>query len=96
MKDIHIKPQDRLAYMEKKKMKLISAGHYMNDETFLSYVLTSLPQEEYQTLIVVLKDKLRKGTLTIEEAENLLDDKFKAMKDINGWNEEGEEHALVV
>ena len=42
------------------------------------------------------KDKLRKGTLTIEEAENSLDDKFEAMTDINGWNEEGEENALVV
>ena len=56
----------------------------------------SLPQEEYQTMILVLKDKLRKVTLAIEEEENSLDDKFEAMKDISGWNEEGEEHALVV
>ena len=26
-------------------MELISAGHNMNDETFLTYVLMSLPQE---------------------------------------------------
>ena len=32
----------------------------------------------------------------IEEAENLLDDKFEAMKELNGWNEEGEEHALLI
>ena len=32
-----------------------------------------------KTMILVLKDKLRKGTLTIEKIENLLVDKFKAI-----------------
>ena len=32
----------------------------------------------------------------IEEAESLLDDKFEAIKELNDWNKEGEEHALVV
>ena len=62
---------------------------------FLTYVLMSLPQEEYQTMILVLKVKLRKGALTIEEAKNLLDDKFEAMKELSGWNEEGEDHLVV-
>ena len=38
----------------------------MNDETFLSYALMSLPQEEYQKRVLVLKGYLRKGTLTIK------------------------------
>ena len=59
-----------------RRTQLIHADHNMNKETFLTYILTSLPQEEYQAMILVLKDKLRKGTLTVEEAENLLDDKF--------------------
>ena len=50
----------------RRKMKMINAGHYMNDETFLSYALMSLPQDEYQKRILVLKGYLRKGTLTIE------------------------------
>ena len=45
---------------------------------------------------MALKDKLRKGTLTVKEAENLLDDKFDAMKDINCWNEEAGKHVLVL
>ena len=53
----------------------------MDDETFLMYFLMSLPQEEYQTMILVLKDKLRKGTWMLKETEILLDDKFEAMKD---------------
>ena len=68
----------------------------MDHETYLIYVLVSLPQEEYQATVLLLKDKLRTCTLLIEETENLLDDKLKAMKELNGWSEEGEEHALVV
>ena len=57
-------------------MELINAGCYMSYGTFLAYVLKSI--EEYQTMILALKHKVRKGTLTIEETENLLDDKFEA------------------
>ena len=53
MEDVHIKPQDWLAYMEKKKLYVINTGHYINYEAFLTYVLISLPQEEYQTMILV-------------------------------------------
>ena len=67
----------------------------MDHETYLIYVLVSLPQEEYQATVLLLKDKLRTCTLLIEETENLLNDKLKAMKELNGWSEEGEEHALV-
>ena len=47
-------------------------------------------------MILVLENKLRGGTLTIEEAENLLDDKFEGMNELSGGNEKGEENALVV
>ena len=61
-------------------------GYIMDDETYLTYVLASLPQEEDQTMMFVHKDKLRRGKLMIEEAK----------KELKGWNEEWEEHALVV
>ena len=66
LKDIHIKPQDWLAHMEKKK-KVINAGYIMDDETYLMYVLALLPQEQYQTRIFILKDQLRRGTLMIKK-----------------------------
>ena len=81
--------------MEKKKNELTNAGYIIDNETYLTYDLESFPQGD-QTMILVPKDKLRRGTLMIEAAENLLDDKFEAMKDLNGWNEEGEKQALVV
>ena len=44
----------------------------MDNETYLTYVLVSFPQEEYHTKSLVLKDKLRKRTLKPLETENLL------------------------
>ena len=43
----------------------------MDDESFLTHVMASLPQEEYQATILTLKAKLRESELMIEEAENL-------------------------
>ena len=37
--------------------------------------------------ILTLKEKVREDTLSIEEAEPLMDEKYKAMKDMNGWTE---------
>ena len=68
----------------------------MDDESFLKDVLASLPQEEYQATIITLKAKLREDMLSIDEAETLLDDKYEAMKEINGSTDEGDELALLV
>ena len=91
-----MKLQDWMAHMEKKRNELETAGHEMDDETFLTYIMASLPQEEYQATILTLKAKLREGDLTIAEAGTLLDDKFEAMKEVQGWTENGDEHALLV
>ena len=68
----------------------------MDDETFLTYVLASIPQEEYQATIITLKAQLWDGMLSIDDAETLLDDKYEAMKEINGSTDEGDELALLV
>ena len=58
--------------------------------------MASLPQEEYQATILALKAKLRNDDLTIDQAETLLDDKYEAMQEVQGWTEEGDELALLV
>ena len=40
----------------------------MDDETFLTHVMASLPQEDYQATILTLEAKLRDDDLKIEEA----------------------------
>ena len=96
MENIQMKPQDWIAHMERKRNELENSGHDIDDETFLTHVMASLPQEEYQTTILTLRAKLREDDLTIQEAETLLDDKYEAMKEIQEWTEDGDVLALLV
>ena len=91
-----MKPQDWMAHMERKRNELENTGHEMDDETFLTPVMVSLPQEEYQTTILTLKANLREDDLMIQEAHTLLDDNYEVMKEVQGWNEDGDELALLV
>ena len=69
-------------------------GHIMDDETFITHLLNSLPQTVYEGAILVIKDKLRKGTVDIPEIEQVLEDKYLAMKHAKGWEEEEDDYAL--
>ena len=72
----------------------MNTGHIMNDETFIAHLLKSLPRAEYEGAILVMKDKLRKGPVEIPEIEQVLEDKYQAMKQTKGWEEEDDEYAL--
>ena len=85
---------DWITFMEKKRAELMNTGHIMNDETFITHLLNSLPQTEYEGAILVIKDKLRKGPVEIPEIEQVLEDKYQAMKHVKGWEEEEEDYAL--
>ena len=80
--------------MEKKQAELMNTGHIMDDETFITHLLNSLPQTEYEGAILVIKDNLRKGTVEIPEIEQILEDKYQAMKHAKGWEEEEDDYAL--
>ena len=54
---------DWITFMEKKCAELMNTGHIMDDETFITLLLNSLPQTEYEGAILVIKDKLRKGSV---------------------------------
>ena len=85
---------DWITFMEKKRAELMNTGHTMDDETFITHLLNSLPQTEYEGVILVTKDKLRKGTLEIPEIKQVLEDKYQAMKHAKGWEEEEDDYAL--
>ena len=90
------RPMDWIAFLEKKRSELMNTGHIMSDETFITHVLNSLPQTVYEGAILVIKDKLRKSILQITEIEQILEDKFQAMKQAKGWEEEEDDYALFV
>ena len=85
---------DWLTSMEKKQAELMNTGHIMDYETFIAYLLNSLPQSEYEGAILVIKDKLRKGPVELPEKEQVLEDKYQAMKHSKGWEEEEDDYAL--
>ena len=88
------KLMDWISFMEKKRAELLNTGHIMDDETFITHLLNSLPQTIYEGAILVIKDKLRKGTVEIPEIEQVLEDKYQAMKQAKGWEEEEDDYAL--
>ena len=73
----------------------MNTGHIMDDETFITHLLNSLPQTVYEGAILIIKDKLIKGTVEITEIEQILEDKFQAMKQAKGWEEEEDDYALL-
>ena len=85
---------DWITFMEKKRAELMNTGHIMDDESFSTHLLNSLPQTEYEEAILVIKDKLRKGPVKIPEIEQVLEDKYQAMKHAKGWEEEEDDYAL--
>ena len=79
-----------------KRSELMNTGHIMSDGTFITHLLNSLPQTVYEGAILVIKEKLRKSILEITEIEQILEDKFQAMKQAKGWEEEDDDYALFV
>ena len=71
----------------------MNTGRTMDDETCITHLLNSLPQTEYKGAILIIKDKLRKGTVEIPEIEQVLEDKYLAMKHAKGWEEEEDDYA---
>ena len=88
------RPIDWITFMEKKRAELMNTGHIMDDEMFITHLLNSPPQSEYEGAILVIKDKLRKGPVEIPEIEQVLEDKYQAMKHAKGWEEEEDDYAL--
>ena len=83
-----------LAFMEKKHTELMNTQHRMDDEMFISHLLNSLPQSEYEGAILIIKDKLRNENVELSEIEPILQDKYQAMKHAKGWGEEDDDYAL--
>ena len=74
--------------------ELSNTGHMMDDETFITHLLSSLQKSEYEGAILVIKDKLRNGDVDLPEFEQILDDKYQSMKHVKGWGKEEDGYAI--
>ena len=66
----------------------------MDDETFITHLLNSLPQAEYEGAILVINQRLRGSTCDLAQVEQLLEEKYLSMKYVKGWEEEEDNYAL--
>ena len=94
LENVKQRPMDWLAFMEKKRNELANTGHIMDNETFITHLLNSLPQAEYKGAILVIKERLRGSTCDLAQVEQLLEDKYLSMKYVKGWEEEEDDYAL--
>ena len=76
LENVKQRPMDWLAFMEKKKNELANTGHIIEDETFITHLLNSLPQAEYEGAVLVIKERLRGRSCGLAEVEQLLEDKY--------------------
>ena len=68
----------------------------MDDETFITHLLNSLPQAEYEGAILPIKERLRRSSYDLVKIEQILDDKYRSMKYVKGWEEEEVDYALFL
>ena len=94
LENVRQRPMDWLAFLERKRTELANTGHIMDDETFITHLLNSFPQVEYEGAILAIKEKLRRGTRDLPEIEQILEDKYKSMKYVKGWDEEEDDYVL--
>ena len=62
--------------------------------SFITHLLNSLPQVEYEGVILVVKERLRSRSCDVAEVEQLLEDKYLSMKCVKGWEEEEDDYPL--
>ena len=96
LENVKLRPMDWLAFIEKKRNELANTGHIMDDETFITHLLNSLPQAECKGAILVIKERMRARSCRLAEAEHLLEDKYLSMKYVKGWEEDEEDNALFM
>ena len=92
LENVRQRPMDWLAFLERKRTELANTGHIMDDEMFITHLLNSLPQAEYEGAILAIKEKLRRSTYDLAEIEQILEDKYQSMKYVKGWEEEEDDY----
>ena len=94
LENVRQRPMDCLAFLEKKRTELVNTGHIMDDETFITHLLNSLPQTECEGAILAIKERLRRSSYDLAQIEQILEDKYQSMKYVKSWEEEEDDYAL--
>ena len=85
---------DWFAFLEKKQTELANTGRKMDDESFITNLLNSLPQSVYEGSHTCDKRQAQKTEVELPDIEQILEDKYQTMKHVKGWDEEEDDYAF--
>ena len=94
LENVRQRPMYWLAFLERKRTELANTGHIMDDEKFITHLLNSLRQAEYEGTILAIKERLSRSSHDLAEIEQMLDYKYQSIKYVKGWEEEEDDYAL--
>ena len=75
LENVKQRPIYWLAFIQKKRNELTNTGHIMDDETFITHLWSSLPQADYEGVIIVIKERLRSSSCDLN----------RNMSKLKGW-----------
>ena len=61
---------------------------------FITHLLNSLPQVEYEEAILAIKERQRRSSYDLAEIEKNLEDKYQSMRYVKGWEEAEGDYTL--
>ena len=94
LENVRQRPMDWLAFLERKRTEVANTGQLMDDETFITHLLNSLPQAQYEGAILAINERLRRSTDDLAEIEQIPEEKYQSMKYVKGGEEEEDGYAL--
>ena len=94
LENVRQRPMDWLAFLERERTELANTVHIMDNEMFITHLLNSFPQAEYEGAILAIKERLRRCTYDLAEIEQILEDIYQSMKYVNSWKEEEDDYTL--
>ena len=87
LNDVKVNIGEWLTDLELKRQRRKSMGYEINDQMFMTHVLSSLPKE-YLVMTTDLYSLLIEKKLTVKDLKLKLKRVFKALKKANNWNDE--------
>ena len=87
LNDVKVNVGEWLTDLELKRQRLNSMGYVINDQMFMTHILSNLPKE-YVVMTSDLYSLLIEKKLTIKNLKLKLKRVFKALKKANNWNDE--------
>ena len=87
LKDVDEAPDEWITTLENLKVRLQDVNHKMEDMDLLLHIVVNIPAS-YNTVVEIVQDNLKNGSLTLETLRSKLNIKFKRLHKDSKQDEE--------